>query len=227
MIRCFILVPLLRAIYIDVWKPTLIGCPQYEEFQMIDPFKITNYDRTDEELQEFWLFCLAVAGKKATMMAKKVDEFLKPRGSLTPYQYVDHLVSFTTLDNRLRAVKMGKYALLEKGYEQSAHKGPTWLRTASAEDIRTYVTGAGYKTSRFFTLHSRRNENVAVIDTHMLKYLKHIGAPNVPDGIPNGPDYLRLEKILLAEATKKKMAMADFDLAIWSHYAGNGATPLP
>ncbi|MNK44132.1 hypothetical protein D3C87_628550 [compost metagenome] len=61
----------------------------------------------------------------------------------------------------------------------------------------------------------------------MLKYLKHIGAPNVPDSIPNGPDYLRLEKLLLAEAAKKKLAMADFDLAIWSHYAGGGVTPLP
>lgn len=206
---------------------------------MIDPFKITNYDRTDAELQEFWLFCLAVAGKKATMMAKKVDEFLKPlnawnnmipinKPGMTPLEFIAQLPGGEKgLDKELRLVKMGKYALLTKGYMESANKGGQWLRTASAEDIRADITGAGYKTSRFFTLHSRRNENVAVIDTHMLKYLKHIGAPNVPDGIPNGPDYLRLEKILLAEAAKKKMAMADFDLAIWSHYAGNGATPLP
>lgn len=194
---------------------------------MIDPFKITNYDRTDAELQEFWLFCLAVAGKKATMMAKKVDDFIKLTPQFDPFTSIDRMVHIGILDPSLRKVKMGKYALLVKGYEESAAKGTAWLRTASAEDIRTAITGAGYKTSRFFTLHSRRNENVAVIDTHMLKYLKHIGAPNVPDGIPNGPDYLRLEKILLAEAAKKKMAMADFDLAIWSHYAGNGATPLP
>jgi thermostable 8-oxoguanine DNA glycosylase len=195
---------------------------------MIDPYNITNYDRTDKELQEFWLFCLAVAGKKATMMAKKVDDFLKPTcGLITPFQYIDNMVAFSTLEQNLRRVRMGKYALLEKGYAESVSKGAQWLRTASAEDIRKSITGAGYKTSRFFTLHSRRNENVAVIDTHMLKYLKHLGASNVPDGIPNGPEYLRLEKLLLAEAAKKKLSMADFDLKIWSHYASKGISPLP
>lgn len=197
---------------------------------MIDPYRITNYDRTDHELEEFWLFCLAVAGKKATMMAQKVDDFLKPaieRGE-TPLEYVAHLIRVSNLlDAELRHVKMGKYALLTDGYAESARRGNAWLRTASAEDIRTDITGAGYKTSRFFTLHSRRNEAVAVIDTHMLKYLKHMGAPNVPDGIPNGPDYLRLEKLLLAEAARKKLSMADFDLKIWSHYASKGASPLP
>lgn len=200
---------------------------------LIDPFKITNYDRDDVELQSFWLFCLAVAGKKATMMAKKVDDFLNKRTQLstrsdyTPFKYVYDLGAIGDLNAALRSVKMGKYDLLTKGYLQSAQKGAQWLRTATAEDIRADITGAGYKTSRFFTLHSRRNENVAVIDTHMLKYLKHIGALNVPDGIPNGPDYLRLEKILLAEAAKKKLSMANFDLAIWSHYASKGATPIP
>jgi len=203
---------------------------------MIDPFKITNYDRTDAELEEFWLFCLAVAGKKATMMAGKINDYLRPVNATnatfkTPFELINYqslgFGAGSSLEHSLRAVKMGKYALLKKGFEESARKGNSWFRTASAEDIRQNITGAGYKTSRFFTLHSRRNEAVAVIDTHMLKYLKHIGAPNVPEGIPNGPDYLRLEAILLAEAQKKKMAMADFDLAIWSHYAGGGATPLP
>ena len=194
---------------------------------MIDPYRITNYDRTDAELQEFWLFCLAVAGKKATMMAKKVDEFVKLTPQFDPYTSIDRMVHIGTLDASLRCIKMGKYALLTKGFEESAAKGTQWLRSADAEDIRKDITGAGYKTSRFFTLHSRRNEKVAVIDTHMLKYLKHIGAPNVPDSIPNGSDYLRLEKLLLAEAAKKKLSMANFDLAIWSHYASKGATPIP
>lgn len=196
---------------------------------LIDPFKITNYDRDDVELQSFWLFCLAVAGKKATMIAGKVDEFLKPaieRGE-TPFEYIHHLTKVSgLLDAELRYVKMGKYGLLSKGYTESALLGSQWLRKASANDLLG-ITGAGFKTSRFFTLHSRRNEKVAVIDTHMLKYLKHIGAPNVPDGIPVGADYLRLEKLLLAEAAKKKLSMADFDLKIWSHYASKGATPLP
>jgi hypothetical protein len=203
---------------------------------MIDPYKITNYNRTDDELAEFWLFCLAVAGKKATMIAKKVDDFLEParrpnqifKGYFSWLHYMANTGGCgSQLMHQLHSVKMGKYTLLERGYAESAAKGIDWFRTASAEDIRKDITGAGYKTSRFFTLHSRANEQVAVIDTHMLKYLNHIGASNVPAGIPNGPDYLRLEKVLLAEAAKKNLTMADFDLKIWSHYASNGATPLP
>ena len=205
---------------------------------MIDPYKITNYHRTDEELEEFWLFCLAVAGKKATMMAGKVDQFLAPMRDYnervkafpalqeTPYEYILGLINHRALETQLRAVKMGKYKLLEQGYRDSAVLGNQHLRTASA-DALTAICGAGYKTSRFFTLHSRQFENVAVIDTHMLKYINHIGAPNVPDGIPVGKEYLRLESILLADAASKSMVMADYDLKIWSHYASKGASPLP
>lgn len=195
----------------------------------IDPYKITNYYRSDAELELFFLFACAVAGKKATVIANKMSQFLEPAYSQnkTPFDYISDLITKGNLGKMLKENKMGKYKLLEAGYAQSAAKGTTWFRTASAEDIRKSITGAGYKTSRFFTLHSRANENVAVIDTHMLKYLNHIGAPNVPAGIPNGPDYLRLESLLITEAQQKGLTMADFDLKIWSHYASNGASPLP
>lgn len=193
----------------------------------IDPFAITNYNRTDEELEAFWLFCLAVAGKKATTMASKVDSFINLTPEFSPFTTISRMDFIGTLNDSLKRIKMGKYSLLEKGYSESANKGVSWFRTASAEDIRKNITGAGYKTSRFFTLHSRANEKVAVIDTHMLKYLNHIGASNVPKSIPTGNDYLRLEQVLLAEAARKNMNMADFDLAIWSHYSSGGKTPLP
>lgn len=204
---------------------------------MIDPFQITNYARSDEDLQEFWLFCLAVAGKTATQMAKKVDDFLQIRK--TPnnlFRHFDHFDWITAvggsfanhgLVSALTQVKMGKYGLLTKGYLESARRGTLYFRTASADDIAADIPGAGLKTSRFFTLHSRLNEQVAVIDTHMLKYLRQMGVAGVPDTIPTGKKYLALEKILLAEAAKKQMAMADFDLAIWSHYASGGKSALP
>jgi thermostable 8-oxoguanine DNA glycosylase len=203
---------------------------------MIDPFNITNYNRTDYELEEFFLFCLSVAGKKATMIAQKLDDFLihtrHPDAFFkTPFSWLSYLHSQNgngpMIRQQLERVKMGKYELLTKGFEASIKKGTTWFRTATADMIAQEIPGAGYKTSRFFVLHSRENANVAVIDTHMLKYLKHIGAANVPDGIPTGNEYLRLEAILLAEAKSKNMKMADFDLAIWSHYASKGQTLLP
>jgi hypothetical protein len=43
---------------------------------MITPTTITNYNRTEEELEEFLLFSILVAGKGAEQQAKKLDAFL-------------------------------------------------------------------------------------------------------------------------------------------------------
>lgn len=44
---------------------------------MIDPKNITNFDRTDNELEEFALFAIAVAGKSAKTIAPALDRTLK------------------------------------------------------------------------------------------------------------------------------------------------------
>ena len=169
----------------------------------IDPFNITNYKRTEAELETFWLFCLAVAGKKATVIASKIDEFLEPSTFDTPFDYILYLDVTGELKAELNRVKMGKYSLLQRGFVESALRGNQWLRNASADDLKGFIVGAGYKTSRFFTLHSRENEQVAVIDTHTLKYLNHIGVKDVPKTIPANDRYLELEQILLKEAKTK------------------------
>ena len=35
---------------------------------IIDPKDITNYSRTDSELQSFWIFCILVAGKNSDII---------------------------------------------------------------------------------------------------------------------------------------------------------------
>ncbi|WP_315922826.1 hypothetical protein [Mesorhizobium sp. SP-1A] len=193
---------------------------------MIDPFKITNYQRTTEELEEFWLFCLAVAGKRATMIAAKIDEFLSGRiNGESPFEYVDRLANSGELLGRLKEVRMGKYALLEAAFANSAEVGRLDLRGVSPQELEE-LPGVGPKTSRFFIMHSRENAHIAVIDTHVTKYLKERGY-DVPNGVPTGKVYARLEQIMIAETKASGMSPADFDLAIWSHYASNGEKPLP
>ena len=43
---------------------------------MIDPYNITNYNRTEAELQELLMFCILVAGKTAYIQAGKLEQFL-------------------------------------------------------------------------------------------------------------------------------------------------------
>ncbi|MDW9478838.1 hypothetical protein GOB57_09090 [Sinorhizobium meliloti] len=193
---------------------------------MVDPFKITDFNRDDAALQEFWLFCVAVAGKKATMIAGKIDEFLslKAPGEL-PFDYVRRLDAEGRLEAAMKGVRLGKYDLLGKSWPAIVSPEAPDLRTAEADELQD-IHGVGFKTSRFFVLHSRDDANVAVIDTHVLKYLKS-RRHRVPETIPVGKEYLRLEQLMLKYARAAGMTMADFDLTIWKHYASKGEHALP
>lgn len=187
---------------------------------VVDPFAITNYDRTQAELEALFVFCVCVAGKKASMISRMVAEFLGDcayRGS--PFARIRGMLRDGTLDENLRRAHLGKYKLLHRCFVEATAPGALDLKTATVEQLEA-IHGWGNKTSRFFILHSRRGARVAVIDTHMLKYLRAIGTPRVPAVIPSGKDYLRLEKVILAEAERLGLNEADFDLQVWTWYTG-------
>lgn len=193
---------------------------------MIDAFDVTNFKRTQSELEEYWLFCVAVAGKTATIIAKKINQFLSDKYLCeTPFDYVRRLNKEGRLEARMREVKLGKYTNLVPSYTAISAADAPDLRTAAPAEFET-IRGVGEKTSRYFILHSRENANVAAIDTHVLKYLKARGY-TVTKGIPKGKAYARLEGYMLAEMAASGMTPADFDLALWSHYASKGKYPLP
>lgn len=195
---------------------------------MIDPFAITRYDRTQAELEELWVFCLAVAGKKATMIARMVEDFLANCGHEgTPFDRIRTMVANGTLVDHMRRARVGKYGLISQGLKETLDRSLD-LRTCTVHDLEG-IYGVGPKTARFFLLHSRKDAKVAVIDTHMLKYLRAIGH-KVPMGMfPTGQVYARLEQAVLAEVDRLGMSQADFDLQVWSWYASGeneGAPPF-
>lgn len=194
---------------------------------MIDAYDVTIFDRSDHELEEFLMFCLAVAGKKATVIAQKIDQLLcGAEAGETPFDYVARLDAQGLLHDRLRAVKLGKYRVLSRAYPAVASLFKGRLREVSPADLET-VVGIGPKTARYFLLHSRKDPGpIAVIDTHVMKFLRHIGH-DVPLRLPTRAEYPRLEALMIEAAGRSGMSMADFDLAVWSHYASGGASPLP
>lgn len=191
---------------------------------MVDPYNVTNFSRTPAELEEYFLFCVAVAGKKAVVIAAKIAEFLSAaHPGESPFEYVRRIDAEGRLHDHLVETRLGKYALLSRAYPAAARI--PGLVSAPVESLESIV-GVGPKTARFFVLHTRREARVAVIDTHVLKFLKSRGH-RVPKGFPPPRDYRRLEDIMLGEMDASGMDRAEFDLAIWSHYASNGASPLP
>jgi thermostable 8-oxoguanine DNA glycosylase len=180
-----------------------------------DPTKFTNYHRTDAELELAWLFCLSVAGKTARVVAKQLETFLSLEGSGGPYQRLNAMIQSGTLLDNLKTARMGKYTLLVKGFTQSLNLN---LRTATVDDLKA-ISGVGDKTSRYFLLHTREGLNIAVLDRHVVRFLREKGYDAPEEGTPNGKKYLELEQHFLNEAKEAKMTPADFDLMLWKKYS--------
>lgn len=180
----------------------------------MNPLNITNFNRTQAELEEFWLFCLFTAGKNADVAARKTSEFLSERGLLTPFDYL------RTVDIRalLEYHKIGQYNRMERALKES-------MSLDLANDSLTrlnQIYGAGMKTCRFFLLHSRKDCKCAVLDTHILKWLNALGV-NCGTQTPTAPkEYDRLEEafLTLASIHHPQLSIAELDLALWATISG-------
>ncbi len=178
---------------------------------MIDPLRITNYDRTDAELEEFILFCIAVAGKNAKNTAEALGRFL-PTG-ISPFTWIDSYFSFN-LEPTLKRYGFGCYRARARSFAAIASSGLD-LRTCTVQDLMRYP-GIGPKTARFFVLHSRKDARVAVLDRHVLRWLARQGVAGVPANTPaSAKQYTRLEAEFLRLCPPWNTA-AQLDLEIWT-----------
>jgi thermostable 8-oxoguanine DNA glycosylase len=187
---------------------------------MIDPTDVTKFDRTVEELQEFWLFCISVAGKTAVQQAKTLESFLsKGReefpGFTTPFQIVSVMDMSGILLDRIKESRLGQYTKLERAFRESVGKN---LATCSVEDLES-IHGVGAKTARYFVLHTRKNQRIACLDTHVIRHMRDLGITDQKGTPPAGPKYKTLEEEFLKLADASGMSVADFDLMIWNKYA--------
>lgn len=182
---------------------------------MIDPQEITNFNRTDAELEEFLLFCVAVAGKTASTIAQQLDRFLlMVVGNESPFAKIRILLRLGKLRSYLEKAKLGKYGVLERAYTQLV-ESDIHLRVCEVGELEA-IYGIGPKTARYFLLHSRRNQNLVPLDTHALKFLSTKGY-KVPKSTPTGKRYYELEKAFIEEAKKAGKSVAAFDLEIWNN----------
>jgi len=72
----------------------------------VDPKNITNFNRTDGELEAFMVFSIAVAGKNANQTANLIAKLLKGAESdESPFQFLRRI----PLDDHLRFWRVGQY----------------------------------------------------------------------------------------------------------------------
>jgi len=185
---------------------------------VVDPFDVTDYRRTDRELEEFFFFCVFVAGKNAVQTAKKTHLFyISYEANKHRFTEVNSSVHPLLFMEIAEHFKLGKYKVLRKFFRTYVNERPD-LRTISVDELMEYP-GIGPKTARFFVLHSRPGVSVAVLDTHILKYLREQGidAPKSTPGVRW--QYKVLEDIFLHMYDNYGFGtLAEFDLHLWKRY---------
>lgn len=181
-----------------------------------DPFDCTNFNRTDEELENFFVFCIFVAGKRADMTARKVNQMIEDHNNKSALQIIREKLedSPQALDTLLRKYKFGKYDLLLRCFKEAVNLD---LRKCSVSDLES-VPAIGPKTARYFLVHSRANAQVAALDTHILRYMREVLKIDTPKTTPSGKKYIELEKKFIKHAQSLGTPIAELDLSIWKKY---------
>jgi hypothetical protein len=182
---------------------------------MINPTTITNFNRTERELQEFWLFCIMVAGKNSSQTANKLNRALEDFDGL-PFD------TFATLGEPgirgwLEQHKIGQYDRITGAIVSSL------VLDLSNVELETLlkIKGVGQKTSRFFLCHSRKDFLGAVLDTHILKWLA-VYNDGVPKQTPQNRKIYGVWENIFVQLSQRffpNQSIADADLAIWKSFS--------
>lgn len=192
---------------------------------MINPAEVTNYNRTQSELEEFILFCINVAGKKSAIEAPKLEVFIERAKNITkestPFNCIRKLIKLGRLNEIMHWAKLSPYAQRYNSY----------VAVAKIKDLQTVtlnrllqVPGIGLKTARFFLSHSREDFDEPMLDTHILRFLRDQGYSDAPKSTPtNENTYHYFANIFKNIARQLGKTVTDLDLEIWKQYSGTTA----
>jgi len=193
----------------------------------VDPYNITKYNRTEAELECFLLFCIVVAGKTAYIQAQKLDEFLTSVNKrlmlpedINPFQSLKSADQHGILMEEILKAKLGQYKKIFNSFKYIT--GKEYNLSRMTPQILEKIPGVGMKTSRFFLLHSDTfyKDKIAILDTHILKFIKENIDDRAPKSTPVIPITYRLwEDMFLNWCRQNNKNVADFDLEVWKSYA--------
>lgn len=186
--------------------------------RITDPQFPIHFDRNTEELEENLLFCIVVAGKKASTQIKLLHVFLNSWNEGTPIEKIRSMDAAGVLSSKLHDSKLGQYTRLLCCFRELVDSGMD-LSTCTVDELED-IHGIGPKTARFFLTCNRPGVRHAVIDTHLLKFMNQYLGLQVPSATPGSrSEYTRIEREWLKYVDTTGINPADLDLAIWKIYA--------
>lgn len=194
---------------------------------MINPTEVTNFERTPDQVEQFALFAILVAGKNSDVASKKlqeicIDVFEKSDGRrdvltwiIETHEHRHEIQDFFQSHNTGQHTRLAKHVDkmrfdIEKGI----------LLQLPVEVLQDRM---GPKTARFFMLHSVKDCECIPLDTHILSWMRDNGA-DVPKSTPKpGKRYRQIEEECLAmfnELLPEGKSVAEKDLMVWKKQSG-------
>lgn len=182
----------------------------------IDPDNCTCFDLDKHGLELhilFWIFAAGKNGHTASRCLKNILNYYNKKTNLVgPFEI---LKSIEDLPQELKKFGVGCFNNKSKCIKDLINKNFD-LSTCSIEDLES-VWGLGPKSVRCFLIHTRKNQQLAGLDRHVLKYLAELGY-KVPKSTPSKKQYLEIEKIFIELAKNSGKTISEFDLEIWKKY---------
>lgn len=167
---------------------------------------------TRPQLEWRLVYAMIVAGKSARFAngaVKRLQEVV-PRVALrVPISFLGNGNGGTFL----RAARTGNYGKLERAC-RALREADLDLSAVTPGELER-IPGIGPKTSRFFVVWTRPEAEHAVLDRHVLRWLRGRGHP-CPDTVPAaGSPYQALEALYLREARALGRTPRELDLEVW------------
>ncbi len=184
--------------------------------QVGTPEHLQDFERSRGQLQWFWMFSIAVAGKRAELMAEKVDQLCYTYPDELPFTVLAKLKRLGVLTETLERLRFGQYTRIQKAYSYSVQHF-TSLGTATVDELER-CPGVGPKTSRFFVMNTRPDQRYAALDTHILHFLRDHGHDAPRSTPPAGPKYTKFENAFLDIADERGLPPAVLDFHVWAAY---------
>ena len=178
---------------------------------MIDPTSLKGC--SPEELA---MFACCVHGKTAVVQAEKFNNILEALSAVN--SELRPLSIWMTLDadeqlGLLKQYKIGQYTKIAKAWNHLAAVTPPFTVANLMK-----VSGIGPKTARFITVYSGTDTNRAVLDVHVIRWLRKKKLWPYPRAPKNASEYEQGERIFLAQARKLGVTPAELDTSIWQAF---------
>ncbi|MDG6998196.1 MAG: hypothetical protein JRN15_03680 [Nitrososphaerota archaeon] len=83
------------------------------------------------------------------------------------------------------------------------------------------VPGIGLKEASNFLRNIKFSENLAIIDSHIVNFLRKFAEVDVDTNVVKREDYLRFESIIQSISATNKLSLAILDIAVWKFMRGS------